>query len=245
MSQIWFTADLHIGHAAIINYCNRPFTRGKCCNDKSCQECKGVGFIPDVEQMNETLIRNFNKKVQKSDHVYILGDLLFLSAAQTEEILGRLNGQKHIIFGNHDKELRKRKYSKYFASTSDLKEIKIEGQKIILCHYAMRTWNHSFKGSWHLYGHSHGRLTNPVDSLSMDVGVDLHDYMPVSFEEVRDLMTLKINFLDDLQESNSLVDLVLKFGSNFKNKNELSDVRKIVKKLGFSHDYIESKEENN
>jgi hypothetical protein len=32
------------------------------------------------------------------------------------------------------------------------------GQPIVLCHYAMRVWNRSHHGAWHLYGHSRGNL---------------------------------------------------------------------------------------
>ena len=31
-------------------------------------------------------------------------------------------------------------------------------QLVVLCHYAMRVWDRSHYGSWHLYGHSHGNL---------------------------------------------------------------------------------------
>jgi calcineurin-like phosphoesterase family protein len=47
----------------------------------------------------------------------------------------------------------------------------------------MRVWDQSHHGSWHLYGHSHGKL--PDLGLSTDVGVDGHNFQPWSFEEVR------------------------------------------------------------
>jgi calcineurin-like phosphoesterase family protein len=61
--------------------------------------------------------------------------------------------------------------------------VKINHQKLILDHYAMRVWDQSHHGSWHLYGHSHGKL--PDLGLSTDVGVDGHNFQPWSFEEVR------------------------------------------------------------
>jgi len=64
--------------------------------------------------------------------------------------------------------------------------LEIAGQgyapKIVLCHYAMRTWNRSHKGAWMLFGHSHGELNG--DSQSMDVGVDVHGFRPVSIKEL-------------------------------------------------------------
>jgi calcineurin-like phosphoesterase family protein len=64
-------------------------------------------------------------------------------------------------------------------------------QRIDLCHYAFRTWNYSHKGSWHLYGHSHGTLPEIETSLSFDVGVDSWDFYPVSFDEVAAKMATK------------------------------------------------------
>jgi calcineurin-like phosphoesterase family protein len=68
----------------------------------------------------------------------------------------------------------------------------VEGQGIWLNHYPMRSWNRSFYGSWHLYGHVHGRLTAQDAAndwtLTKDVGVDVCGYRPWSFEELRDYM---------------------------------------------------------
>ena len=56
-------------------------------------------------------------------------------------------------------------------------------QLIVLCHYAFRVWRNAHHGSWHLYGHSHGSL--PSAGRSMDVGVDCHDFSPISYEQVK------------------------------------------------------------
>jgi calcineurin-like phosphoesterase family protein len=64
-------------------------------------------------------------------------------------------------------------------------------QGIVLCHYARRVWPHSGRGAWHLYGHSHGNLPDEPLSLSMDVGVDTHIFLPWHFEEVKEIMEAK------------------------------------------------------
>lgn len=172
-NKVWFVSDLHWCHANVIKYCNRPFD--------------------SVEEMNETLITNFNECVHPHDTVYMLGDIA-LTSTNLNAILTRLNGHKHLIFGNHDKEIRKEKYKHYFAWTGDYKEIKVEGQHIILMHYAMRTWNKQHRGAWQLYGHSHNNLPELPTLLSMDVGVDANDYKPISFEQVKAHMEAKIKF---------------------------------------------------
>jgi calcineurin-like phosphoesterase family protein len=70
-------------------------------------------------------------------------------------------------------------------------EIAVEGQDITLCHYALRVFNKSHHGSWHLYGHSHGTLPDDPNSLSFDVGVDCHNYFPISLDQVKKIMSKK------------------------------------------------------
>ena len=92
--------------------------------------------------------------------------------------------------GNHDKETRK--LTDAFSWLNNIAEISIHGQPIVLCHYFMRVWNRSNHGAWHLYGHSHGNLPDITGSLSMDVGVDTHDFRPWYFDEVRARMAEKL-----------------------------------------------------
>lgn len=170
---IFFTSDTHYYHKNIIKYSSRPYK--------------------DVDEMNESLIVNYNSVVRPTDTVYHLGDVSFGKDKETETVLRRLNGSKHLIFGNHDKSLRKNKdlLSKYFGSVNDYAEIDVNGQKIILCHYSFRVWNKSHHGSWNLFGHSHGSLYDDPNLLSMDVGVDPNGYYPISFEEVKKIMEKK------------------------------------------------------
>lgn len=177
--RTWFTGDTHFGHANVIKYAGRPFD--------------------SVEEMDEALVANWNACVQPGDVVYHLGDVAFCKPDRALWFLRRLNGQKHWIFGNHDKRLRKEaEIVSQFAWARDLTEIKIgddkapDGvQRIVLCHYAMRVWNRSHYGAWQLYGHSHGTLRDDPHALQLDVGVDAWDYRPTSYEEIRARMKLK------------------------------------------------------
>lgn len=102
---------------------------------------------------------------------------------------------KNIFFveGNHDGGTRK--ISGEFGWWKQLAEVKTHDQVIVLCHYAMRVWHHSFRGSWHLYGHSHGRLPDDPAALSMDVGVDTHEFRPWHFDEIKERMEEKASRL--------------------------------------------------
>lgn len=160
----FFTADTHFNHKNIIQYCNRPFS--------------------SVEEMNETMIENWNRVVREEDVVYHLGDFGF---GNYKSILKRLNGKIFLVIGSHDKQAWK--YRGRFIEMSPI----IEYKEFTLCHYAMRVWNKSHYNSCHLFGHSHGTLEG--QGKSFDVGVDCWNFTPLSIEQVREKMiSLPDNF---------------------------------------------------
>ena len=169
MPDIFFTADFHFGHHNIIRYCNRPFR--------------------NVEE-DQTILERLNASVKASDTLYFLGDFCIGSKARVLVHRQQIRCRKIVaLSGNHDKEARK--LTEEFSWLNNLAEISVNGQPIVLCHYAMRVWNRSHHGSWHLYGHSHGRLPELPTSLSMDVGVDTHDFRPWHYDEISRLMTAR------------------------------------------------------
>lgn len=139
--------------------------------------------------MNSALIHRWNSKIQPNDIVYHLGDVGLCSKTKLREILKQLNGRIHLIIGNHDHDVLK--MSELFASVQAIKLIQLDGQQIFLSHYAHRVWPNSHRGSWHLYGHSHGTLFDDPNSLSFDVGVDCHNYYPLSLAEIAEIMKTK------------------------------------------------------
>lgn len=167
----WFTSDTHFGHANILRYCNRPFK--------------------DSVEMNETIISNWNRVVDKDDLIYHLGDFCFGGDDIFARLIGRLHGLIVFIKGNHDKVAWKNRH-KFYSFSDSYREIKINGQDITLCHYSMRVWNKSHHGAWHLYGHSHGSLPDDPNSRSFDCGVDCHNFTPINFEQVQKIMDKKL-----------------------------------------------------
>lgn len=184
----WFTSDIHFYHKNIIKYSNRPFK--------------------DVDDMNSSLIRNWNERVDTNDTVYSLGDFAFAKIGKILEILSQLNGNIHLINGNHDEEIVNNAQlildSGFVKSISDYKEIRVDGEFICLFHYGNRVWNRSHRGSWQLYGHSHGTL--PPYGKSVDVGVDAPfvtgkaEYRPFSFQEIREYMNRRMVEVADQHE---------------------------------------------
>ena len=178
--QIWFTSDTHFGHANIIRFSKRPFK--------------------DVQQMDAMLIKNWNSVVGYQDDVYHLGDFSLTSAERSLRILEQLNGNIHLIKGNHEKSVLEKSFTRdKFAWIKDMYELKVDDpdarggrRSIVLLHYAMKVWNKSHHGAWHLYGHSHGSLPDEINSLSFDVGVDSHNYFPISYDDVKRIMKTKV-----------------------------------------------------
>lgn len=173
--SVYFTADTHFGHRRVIDYSQRPFQ--------------------DVEEMDETLISNWNAVVRRGDSVYHLGDFALCDVERATTIVARLAGQKFLVFGNHDKALRKHKpFLEHWVWQRELTDITVEDQKIVLCHYAMLTWKSSHHGTWQLHGHSHGSLREDPRARRLDVGVDCWEQRPVSFEVLKQKMAEK-NFV--------------------------------------------------
>lgn len=144
--------------------------------------------------MHESMISRWNQSVKRGDIVYHLGDFAFVRGSsgrdKCDRTLDRLNGRKWLIAGNHDKKEVLR--SSRWENVSNYLEIKCDlagmgSQLIVLCHYSMRVWNKKHFGSWMLHGHSHGNLPD-VGGKTLDVGVDVHNYTPVSLDEVKSFM---------------------------------------------------------
>jgi len=149
--------------------------------------------------MNDALIKNWHSRVKPTDEVYVLGDFALCPWRRALSFAQSLSGRKHLIAGNHDKPLRRKaEFCAAFETVRDLAEIKVpslgayhDEQRIVLCHFAMLTWNKSHHGAWQLHGHSHGSLKDEPNALRLDVGVDVWNFAPVSFEEIRARMTKK------------------------------------------------------
>ena len=81
--KTYFTSDLHLGHANVLNFCDRPWD--------------------NLDDMHEGLIKRYNSCVRKNDVCYFLGDVGMGNAEQLKSIISRLNGKKILILGNHDR----------------------------------------------------------------------------------------------------------------------------------------------
>ena len=74
----------------------------------------------DIEAHDKWLIELWNKTVGKKDEVFIVGDFSFLSTEETKKLMGKLNGNKILILGNHDQSSERIK--NYFNDVTQIKE---------------------------------------------------------------------------------------------------------------------------
>ena len=167
-----YISDLHFGHANVIKHDSRPFS--------------------DVDEMDRVMMERWNAMVNEDDDVYVVGDFCFRSGRTAEWYLSRLKGRKHLIVGNHDwRTLQNDKAISLFVSVDSLLEIEDNGKFIVLCHYPLAEWNHSMRGSWHIYGHIHNNRNKTYEFMrtldhALNAGAPLNGYAPVPFDVLVD-----------------------------------------------------------
>lgn len=165
MDETWFISDTHFGHKNVLKLSNRPFS--------------------SIEEHDEVIFENWNKRVKKNDTIIHLGDFGFLSRSEIGDLLERLNGKKILIRGNHDKNAWKADgWSEKHTMMMMGKTFHPPG--LVLCHYPILEWAGIHRGSIHLYGHVHGKIK--PNNLSCDIGVDCWDYKPVNWEEIKEFL---------------------------------------------------------
>jgi calcineurin-like phosphoesterase family protein len=158
---VFFTSDTHFGHGGALGLYRRPFA--------------------SVAAMNGVLVERWNATVGSEDEVWHLGDFAIRQPkAVVAELLGRLNGTKHLVTGNNDPPATTEVAS--WASVQPYAEMTLDGVFLVLCHYPFRRWRRMDKGSFDLHGHCHGRLA--PQPRQVDVGVDVWDFRPVTLAQI-------------------------------------------------------------
>lgn len=160
--NIFFIADTHFGHEAMIRFENRPFK--------------------DLKDMEEQLVKNWNETVDDGDEVYMLGDFAFGDKAEVSRLCNRLNGKKTLVLGNHDTQTPKWYRSCGFDEAS-VWPIIIGGFWILSHEPLYINENMPYAN---IYGHVHGNPTyKDCCSQSICVCVERIGYRPIAFDEIK------------------------------------------------------------
>ena len=161
------TSDTHFGHSKSITFLKpdgnllRPFS--------------------SVEEMDEIMVENWNKKVGIKDTIYHLGDVAI--PRRGLKILERCNGRKILIKGNHD-IYKLPDYLPYFA---DIRGCHVK-DSLVFTHIPIHS--ESFEGRYkgNVHGHLHCHLVmdgDEPDKRYFNSCVEQHDFAPVAFEDVK------------------------------------------------------------
>lgn len=165
--MIFIISDTHFSHANIIKYCNRPFN--------------------DIEEMNETIINNWNDVVGKNDIVYHLGDFA-LCNNELKELVSRLNGKIYLIKGNHDRK------TMTFYANAGLEVLPtqtlLKKYKLILSHRPLMD-EQIPNGYINVHGHIHNKkiqdeLPESIYSREkhINVSVDVTNFIPININQL-------------------------------------------------------------
>lgn len=168
MGDIWVTSDTHFGHSNIITF----------------KDAYGspVRDFSSVEEMDETLVDNWNSVVKNGDKVYHLGDVFFGSKDAFKVLWPRLNGSKRLIVGNHD-DIKFLSSGGFFSKIAMWRVFTDMG--LLLSHTPQHQsgLTGKRKGLLNIHGHIH---QNPSpEGPYKCVCVEQTNYKPVNIEDLR------------------------------------------------------------
>ena len=146
-----------------------------------------IYFIADTHFNHENIIKKWNSVVKKEDTVYHLGDVGFGTTEMLKDLVGRLNGTKILLRGNHDFKRGLNGWKE--VGFSEVYKKKIELGNLILTHAPIELED---KEKINVFGHIHDK---PLDERfdkdnHICVSCDVVDYTPIIIEKQKSF-TLK------------------------------------------------------
>jgi calcineurin-like phosphoesterase family protein len=176
----WVTSDQHFGHAKILTFTGLD------------DQLIRPGFSC-VEEMDEVMIERWNARVKPLDKVYHLGDLGFGNdKARMDAVMGRLNGRKRFIPGNHD-AFEMEQYLKHFDRVYGCRVgHDLPGNKpFVMTHVPWHPMNMGWGHKWCVHGHIHEKVVKrevngvvEIDTRYINVCVEHTDYYPVAWDDL-------------------------------------------------------------
>lgn len=169
-----------------------------------------------AEAHTQGVLNAWNRKATKDTVGFLLGDTIF--GMNGEERLKKLFNDMtfkrlYAMSGNHQsgwkqlfescpENIYKVNDNKEVIFVPNYLEAYVNGQAIVMCHYALASWNGQGNGSFCIHGHSHGSLAKSelgkllYKSKTIEVCVESTPY-PLTFGDVRTIMKNKENVTFD------------------------------------------------
>lgn len=170
MADIFLISDTHFGHANILTFLWQP-VQGR-------EHLVPIrpGFA-SVEEMDETMVDNWNRVVRPQDHVWHGGDVVM--HWRCLPIVKRLNGHKRLVLGNHDKEDMKKYAEVGFKKIRGSHRV----DNVLLTHFPVNQAHLGNKVIGNAHGHIH---QNPSpEGPYFNISVENINYTPIPFEVVQ------------------------------------------------------------
>jgi len=172
--EIFLTSDTHFSHNQQFIYESRGFT--------------------NVQDMNETIMENWNKIVPYDALIYHLGDMALNNLDDAIKYIKNLNGKIIWLRGNHCTDNKITKILENCPNVTMPNEmyatvLKYRKLTCYLSHYPTLTANYDDKHfSQHVvnfHGHTHQQTNwlNPTNPFMYHVGMDSHNCTPIHIEE--------------------------------------------------------------
>ena len=159
----YFISDLHIDDENILDYEHRPFA--------------------NLKEMEDTIIRNWNNKVEEDDTIYLLGDI------GNPFILNKLKGHIVLVCGNHDNY----EYLKNLYPSLEISKYPIMVNGLWLSHEPI-TFLPKECPYLNIHGHLHSLIYGTEDrtwkggNRYFNVSVERINYTPISLYEIGNIL---------------------------------------------------------
>lgn len=159
MSNILFTSDPHLGHPSAVGWR---------------RDLLGIDFH-DVDNMNEWVIDCWNKQVAKRDVVWILGDVAWNNEAL--KLLDLCHGIKHVVLGNHDKNLNIRQLVKHVNKVFGI----VKNYDMVFSHCPVHPSELQYRWNFNVHGHIHHpeRCLNQNQYFNVNIDVQRGRFVPL------------------------------------------------------------------
>lgn len=191
--QVGVTSDTHWNHRRIIAYCERPWLWFHT-NNSRLKEVGEPYVVPDgvLKAHDDFLVDSINAALGPDDYLLHAGDVCWNGLEKLREFRDRLRVKNiYVAVGNHDSQ---EDLAAAFGGdrVAERWMVHVDGpggrRSAVLDHFPGYSWEGSHKGTWQLFGHVHGKLdnrhvNNPQWLLSLDVGVDSHNFEPWLWHE--------------------------------------------------------------
>lgn len=179
MPSVFLVSDTHFGHE-------------KTCTVFKREDGSPLRPFSSAEEMDEFMIKAWNERVKPNDKVYHLGDVVI--SRKFLSVLGRLNGDKVLIRGNHD-IFKLEDYTQYFRDVRGYHVM----NGLILSHVPVHADSLARFGA-NIHGHLHANrvmkargvdaktgeilYSKDIDPRYHCVCVEHTDFAPILFEDV-------------------------------------------------------------